>query len=124
MLNGLPSLVAILIAALSVWEILEIWHHSHLFAGWRARSELWDNKAGQLLSCMFCLAPWVSLLVVAALAASEHLTQHYSRWLGLAVAGPFYAFAIARLANLGNDVCHRICRTPKAGLDDLPDDEA
>ncbi len=54
----------LLIAALATWEIVEIWHHSDLMAPWRARAELVENKLGKVLTCMFCLSPWVAMVTV------------------------------------------------------------
>lgn len=58
------TFIELLIAALATWEIVEIWHHSELLSPWRARIELMENKLGKLLTCMFCLTPWVALVVV------------------------------------------------------------
>ena len=113
-------IVALVVAALAVWEIIEIWHHSALFAPMRAIVETWDCKIGDLLRCPFCLAPWVSLAVVLLLLGlSEYLDAHGPRPLAFLVKAPFYAFAVARLANLGNDLSSAYCRTPR--YDKLPD---
>ena len=115
----------IIIGALAVWEVIEIWRHSHLFATWRARVDLWEGRLGQLLHCPFCMAPWVSLLVVSALETSKYLAQHSSRSLAIVAIVLnviVYTLAVARLANLYNDVAHRYCRTPKSDQLDLDDD--
>ncbi len=86
--------------ALAVWEIIEIWRHSALFADWRARVELWEGSFGYMLRCSFCLSPWVAFFCVVA--GFDSL---------------LYALGIARLANLGNDLTHAFCRTPGRHID-------
>jgi len=107
------SIIHLIVASLAVWEIIEIWRHSSLFASWRARVELWEGGLHgwlhELLMCAFCLAPWVAF----ATCVSLHVPL-----LRLLV----YAFAVARLANLGNDLTHSFCRTPKFNELDIPDD--
>lgn len=104
-------LLDVFIAVLATWQIIEIWHHSLLFAGLRARTELWENKLGELLGCPFCLAPWVSVLSVAVLLVPAWL--HMSEWYMLILRLIWYAFAVSRLANLCNDISHNLSRTPK-----------
>jgi hypothetical protein len=113
----------IIIGSLAVWEAIEIWRHSHLFATWRARVDLWEGRIGLLLRCPFCMAPWISLLVVLNMWAGEHLAQNGSRGLALVSMAIVYALAMARVANLFNDVFHPYCRTPKADQLDLDDDD-
>ena len=105
-------------ACLAVWEIIEIWRHSTVTATWRARTELWTGWAGRLLHCPFCLAPWVSACVVILLEISTAGTgiAHAGIWAVSAL--PVYAFAVARAANVGNDLMRGLTRTPKA--DGLP----
>ena len=98
----------ITIAALATWEIIEIWHHSLLFAPLRSRVELWENKLGELLGCPFCLAPWVGALSVSILCGAELLG--WPIWQPLVLV--WYSFAVARLANLANDYFKDKCRTP------------
>lgn len=103
----------IIVAAFATWQIVEIWHHSSLFASWRARVELWEGFFGELLMCPFCLSIWVAALCV--------ILMNLPWWCGgqLLVAIP----AVARLANLGNDLAYTFCRTPRQRLD-IPQDEA
>jgi hypothetical protein len=117
----------LLIGSLAVWEVIEIWRHSHLFATWRARVDYWDGNIGLLLRCPFCMAPWISLLVVLTLWTGEYLTQTVHGAF-IFVSVPVYALAMARLANLFNDATHDVCRTPKAdqldlGVDDEEDED-
>lgn len=109
-----PSFVFLVVNALATWQIVEIWHHSAIMSGWRARTELWDNFFGDLLRCPFCLSLWVA-------AASVTLVQ-LPGWLGCCTQTVLLAFAVARLANLGNDVFHGYCRTPKYDSSDIPQD--
>jgi hypothetical protein len=55
------------IAALATWQAVEVWRHSELLAGLRARSELYDNIITRALACPFCLSVWVALMVVGLL---------------------------------------------------------
>lgn len=104
------SVPELIVAVLAVWEIIEIWHHSSLFATWRSRVELWEGWLGQLLRCPFCLSPWTALMVYGLLGAAGRVP---SPWLGMILAAPVYAFALARAANLFNDLTHSRCRTPR-----------
>ncbi len=105
------SALEFIVAALATWQIVEIWHHSLLFADWRSITEMWDNKLGELLGCPWCLSVWIGFLCAGAL----HLT-------GFPLIGPcvtivLYGFAASRLANLCNDFFKSYCRTPKITLD-------
>ena len=108
------QLTELLVTTLATWQTIEIWHHGRLFASWRARTELWENKLGELLVCTFCLSVWVAWLFCLAFWASGLLEPAYAQ---LALI-PIYGLAAARLANLGNDVFHSLCRTPRM----LPED--
>lgn len=101
----------IIIAALATWQIIEIWHHSLLMAPLRSIAEMWDNKIGDLLSCPFCLSPWVGLVCITVLSVAE------VGWFFLALSAIVKAFAVARLANLGSDFFKRYDRTPKIKFD-------
>ena len=101
----------VFIAVLATWQIIEIWHHSLLFAGLRARAELWENKLGELLGCPFCLSPWVAVLSAGVLLVPAWL--QISGWCVLTLRLIWYAFAISRLANICNDIAHNTSRTPK-----------
>lgn len=108
----------LIVAALATWQIIEIWHHSLLMSPLRARTEMWDNKLGELLGCPFCLSPWIGLLCMIGLSVAEF------GLVGRGVSVLIHAFAVARLANLGNDVFKRYCLTPKVTFDydDEPDE--
>jgi len=98
----------ILIAALAAWQLIEAWQHSMLLSEWRAEAELIDGRLGELLCCPFCLSPWVALLMLSIISLAN-IT-------GYCLDLPVQALACARLANLGNDLCHAFCRTPRFRL--------
>jgi hypothetical protein len=100
-----------IIAALATWQIVEIWHHSLLTAPLRVRTEMWTNKLGELLSCPFCLSIWVALLCVVVLSLEEYGLA------GQCGSVVIHAFAVSRLANLGNDFFKQHSLTSKATLD-------
>jgi len=58
--------------------------------------------------CPFCLSPWVAILCIVCLRVPE-------AWLAGWV---LYAFAAARLANLGNDFFKQYTLTPRVTFDD------
>lgn len=105
----------LIVAALAVWQIVEIWHHSTLFAACRARIELQSSLAASLLRCPWCLSVWVGLLFATLLSIDGNV----SRVGGIVCLG----FAASRLANLGNDVFHYCNRTPRFKLE-LNDSDA
>lgn len=176
------SAVELVIAGLATWHIVEVWHHSSLFAGVRARVELMDvegatGKLRELLSCPFCLSVWVGLWTAAVmitpkwepgdswegvlwmlilvigyvggcawnkLMTAMHVPEQFPGWkfwfwgavsVGLLVLWVYLlcspgwrlavsllvvlakltvvGFAVARLANLGNDLTRSYCRTPQ-----------
>jgi len=101
----------IVIAALATWQIIEIWRHSLLMAPLRAVTEMWVNKIGELLSCPFCLSPWVGLACITSLTFQSY--GFAGLWFSLFVK----AMAVARLANLGNDFFKAWTLTPKVAFD-------
>lgn len=117
------TLVELLIAALATWEIVEIWQHSSIMASWRARAELLTGRIGDLLRCGFCLSVWVAWLVTLIVLVPLPPAEGFWDWTGRCiVAGAklvLVGFAVARLANLGNDLTHAKCRTPHANRVEL-----
>lgn len=112
--------VHLIVAALAVWHVVEVWHHSSLFAGWRAWFEVQDNLLARMLLCPFCFSMWVAVVATPfALPEIEPVTpRDFSFvwvWFGVQKVGfmLMVAFAIARVANLGNDLTHSYCRTPR-----------
>jgi hypothetical protein len=129
------SLTGLVIHALAVWQAVEIWRHGQIFAGRRAELELSDGTWAELLLCGFCLSPWVAWLFIAvgwmpqagwpALPPHEEWVTLKAFWACLLTVLVFWyksllvlaalfvhGLAVARLANLGNDVFHHYCRTP------------
>lgn len=111
------SPLELFVAMLATWEIVEIYRHSLLFADRRSKMEARVDKLGDLFQCNFCLAPWVAALCLLILM-TEHIPEGNEILDGLRrvtriLRLPLYAFAVARLANLGNDLTHDYCRTPK-----------
>lgn len=110
------------VGALAVWHIVEVWHHGSIFATWRARLELSDHFFARLLKCPFCLSLWVAFLVMPFMMppiepVETHMTVYANSFFGAGYM-VFLAFAIARLANLGNDLTSKWCRTPdRKGLE-------
>lgn len=112
----------LIVASLATWEAVEVYHHSSLFAPVRARAELIENKLGALLACPFCLSVWVAFAAVLGVGADA---SGYGFWAWLAVAAfkVFgYGLAVARVANLSNDLLHPWCRTPRDNKLNLPED--
>lgn len=108
--------MTLIIAALATWQIVEIWHHSLLMAPLRARTEMWTNKLGELLSCPFCLSIWVALFCIVTLSLGEYgLVGHGSNLI-------IQAFAVSRLANLGNDFFKQHSLTPKVYVNYVDDE--
>lgn len=98
----------LIVAALAAWQAVEIWHHGKIFAEARAIVELWDDTGfrgfvGAVLSCPLCLSVWVGLVTALIMFWAVPM-------LDIIVCG----LAVARLANLGNDLVHRWCRTPRS----------
>jgi hypothetical protein len=118
----------LLIAALACWQAVEIWHHSALFARPRAWADDWkyDRWYAFVLACPFCLAVWVAFFFVLPpltwLQPSRFPPTTIlagTSW-GVIVLWQLavYALAVSRLANLGNDLLHHWCRTPRGTLDE------
>lgn len=112
------SLLDLIVAALAVWQVVEVWHHGAIFDDWQAQVELWrggfNGWAGQMLTCPWCTSIWIGFLVCGNLMLAAMVS---APWIAFFP----YALAASRLANLGNDLSHAWCRTPKAT--DLPAQE-
>jgi len=121
-MSGFDVLCYTLLAALANWQILEIWRHGSVFAGYRAYLELYEGKLVELLLCTFCLSNWTALGCTAAVFALACPAEAFEWWY-LAAWIPT-AFAVARLSNLFNDLVRPVCRTPNRtegleGVDNL-----
>jgi len=91
--------------AFCVWQIVEIWHHSDLFADWRDRISRWNATRftrwlSELLGCPWCLSVWIGF-IVAGLWWSEQTVVR------IIIMG----FAASRLANALNDLTHLLRTT-------------
>lgn len=125
----------LLVAALATWQAVEVWHHSSLFTAARARWEARGGFLGDLLGCPWCLSVWVGAAAALLPAAGWWMRVWAERapgatpgsaadllcglmWLPGGAAWLFaHALAVSRLANLGNDLTRRWCRTPKTGFE-------
>lgn len=118
------TLTELIVCALAVWEIIEIWRHSLILADWRSWFEVRVDRWGELAQCNFCLSPWVAAAAVGAVLALDitpaersgvvvYLLVELLWWFWAILRFAIYAFAVARLANLGNDLTYSFCRTPK-----------
>ena len=111
----MENAVSVIVSALAVWQVVEIFHHSQLTVTLRkwalnASQGRWVRAFfGKLLSCPFCLSHWVAGGVVLLLWLTTLVPElEYIIWI----------FAITRLANLGNDLSYNYCRSPKVDLEE------
>jgi len=109
-------LVWLFICALAVWASVEVTHHSQIGGIWR-----WFGKQLQKIPavailgdgalCPFCTAAWFGLLYTAV---GVFLLLPF--WVAIPITF-IGGLAAARLANLGNDYFHYVCRTPDLNED-------
>jgi len=95
-------LIDFVVMVLATMQAVEVWHHGEIFRGRREAIKFckWD-WISYLSQCMFCLSLWVAAVI---------FLLHY-----LPILGRFllWSLAIARGANLLNDLTYRFNRTPK-----------
>jgi hypothetical protein len=65
--------VDVLLLALAIGAVVDVWLNGSIFAGWRAYAEVWEGKLAELAGCPLCLnyqaAIWLTLgLVILPLA--------------------------------------------------------
>lgn len=118
------SLPSLLILILATWQTVEIVRHSRLesCAGLRAWAEISDSFVAQVVNCPWCLSVWVAAGLAAgwtlplATRAAGPLSVPRALAVGAVVLVRILilALAIARGANLGNDLGYPVSRTPKA----------
>lgn len=97
------TLTDLIILVLATSQIIETYHHGSIFAPVRARIETWPYGFWYgLLTCMFCLSHWVSLVDVVGWVFNPFGIPHVV----------LTAFAVTRGAQLVNDWSHHWCRTP------------
>ena len=112
-MHGLDLLLYTAVSALACWQILEIWRHGSIFDRPRAWLEVHEGFFVDLLLCMFCLSNWVGPLCVAGVFVVAFGPDNFE-WHYL-IALPFLGLAVARLANLFNDLSRGFSRTPNRG---------
>ncbi len=91
-----------------VWQVVEIWHHSDIFANMREQISYWKGTRftrwlSELLGCPWCLSVWIGF-IVAGLWCSEQTVVR------VVIVG----FAVSRLANVLNDLTHPYHLTPNS----------
>jgi hypothetical protein len=104
------TLTELVIGGLAAWEIYEIWHHSLIMASRRSSIEARGDWFSDVAGCGFCFSPWCGWLLALLLVT-------LGRWSPV-TCFLIYGLAIARLANLGNDLTHHRCRTPRHNRED------
>jgi len=113
MLTGLIALGLItIVAALATWEAVEIWHHGELFATLRAKAQAGSGFLAQLLSCPFCLSPWLGAVFTLWLITVALMIEWCGNTAPLVLAMPVIALAAARLANVFSDRHKPFDKTP------------
>lgn len=108
-----------LIATLATWQVVEIWRHSEICGGLRARVECCEGSSrriihyfGRLLACGYCLSVWVATGFGPLLQETQTTWPVWREFL-IAVRWLAYGLAVSRCANLGNDLTYQWCRTVK-----------
>lgn len=90
------------VLCLATTQTIEIWHHGEIFRGARECLRTCSNDFVAYLSqCMFCFSLWVAAALVWTLMSTD---------IAIVFITPL---AVARVANLINDVFHAFCRTPR-----------
>ena len=91
-----------LVVVLATVQAIEIYHHGDIFAERRATLETREDWQSRMQLCPFCLSTWVALALT--------LWCFLAFWSILML--PIYALAVARGANLVNDLTRSSSRTP------------
>lgn len=140
--------IDLVVLSLAVWQAVEVWHHSTLFADWRARLECWPSWEEQRWSVLFgaCRGlggdkthrKWYCRHLRREILAREFARDVLlcpwclSVWAGFVLGAAWFflpawlswlnlfavGLAASRAANLGNDCLRRYARTP--GRSSLP----
>lgn len=129
------SLVDFVVLGFAVWEAVEIWHHSEICAGWRAKIEAYRNWLSAMTGCPKCLSNWVSWVFVTLICGvGAFTTLPPPDWIPpllRILVGIIYALvwvfvhglAVTRLANLLNDYFYKCNRTKRFNRIELPTTE-
>ena len=93
----------LLIGVLAVAECIEVARHGSVwpFAGLRAWAQVSNVWLARLWRCGFCLAPWTAAGILLAWGWQDPVSR-----------GLIAALAVARAANLLNDLTYAYCRSP------------
>lgn len=131
------SLAQFVILGLAVWQAVEIWHHSAIFAEKRSLLEARGDWLADLTRCPFCLSVWVGMVFAFILNLEFTITWVPDASVSLAGVAEVlfwflqsglklfvYGLAGSRLANLGNDLSYQYCRTFRHNRLNLPEPPA
>ena len=115
----MSPLTQLIVLSLATSHVLEVWRHGKILQDWRAWME--TQPLGSFVSeaalCTFCFGLWVAWALVF-LFYTETPLEEFKKY------PPLYIFvllqrafviglAVARAANLINDLTYGYCRTPK-----------
>lgn len=107
----------LVICALITWQVVEIYHHSALFATVRARMDLVDGLLGELHRCPWCLSVWVAMITVAAYRLCVTDQEYFQLDVLPQLVSTFgMGLAVSRLSNVCNDLLYNYCRTPQPSI--------
>ena len=110
-MSAIWFLLMMIVIVLAIWQSVEICHHSAIGAIWRDIGESLTQEEktkwiGDGMLCPFCFSNWFGFLYVG-------LYSIYMFNFVEAIAFTFIGgLAMARLANLLNDIFHDRMRTP------------
>ena len=111
-MNGPDLAIDVVLLALAVGAVVDVWFNGSIFAGWRARAEAWENTLSELLGCPLCLTYQAAIWLTLGLWA---LPLGVPRWAQVALRGVLIALAVGRLARL---------IAARSGPPEEPDEEA
>ena len=114
-------LVELLLCTLIVWQAVEVYRHSTLFAAVRSRMDLVTGFFGSLHRCMWCLSVWVSFIVIIAYRFLNG--WHHGNMLAEVLSVFGWGLAVSRASNLCNDYFHSVTRTPQGQFPRQPQEE-
>jgi hypothetical protein len=113
-------LTELLICTLCTWQIVEVYHHSSLFASVRARLDLETNLLGSLSRCPWCLSVWVAAAAVVGYRLCVHDASYFAAGpLSQVISTGGMALAVSRLSNVCNDLVYNYSRTPRTAILDF-----
>jgi len=102
--------IEIFVAALSAWALTEVIRHGSIFERQRAWLEARGGPIAEWIGCAFCFSHWAALLTSAGtLFVWEDVLWEWTTLVKLLLVW----LCAVRLANLGNDLTHKWCRTPR-----------